>query len=35
MKKEDLSDDEREMEGTGKNIHYAFDIFEEDEGDDE
>ena len=31
----DSSDDGWEMGGTGKEIHNAFDIFEEDEGDDE
>ena len=34
-KEKDLSDDEREMEGAGEEICIAFDIFEEDEGDDE
>ena len=34
-KEKDLSDDEWEMEDTGQEIPNAFDIFEEDEGNDE
>ena len=34
-KEKDSSDDKWEMEGTGHEIRNAFDIFEEDEGDDE
>ena len=34
-KEKDSSDDKWEMEGTGYEIRNAFDIFEEDEGDDE